>query len=69
MSAVRSHTSLHLAAKNGHMNVVSYFLSCGMDVNITVRLFFQYLFLVNKNVQMFLEQEMISSIFGWPGGA
>ena len=53
MSAVRSHTSLHLAAKNGHMNVVSYFLSCGMDVNITVRLFFQYLFLVNKNIQCF----------------
>ncbi|RMX60043.1 hypothetical protein pdam_00004489 [Pocillopora damicornis] len=32
---VRTHTPLHLAARNGHINVVSYFLSCGMDVNIS----------------------------------
>ena len=37
---VRTHTPLHLAARNGHMNVVSYFLSCGMDVNITVSMFY-----------------------------
>ena len=36
VNVVSSHTPLHLAAKNGHMNVVSYFLSCGMDVNLTV---------------------------------
>ncbi|XP_015758334.1 PREDICTED: ankyrin repeat and sterile alpha motif domain-containing protein 1B-like [Acropora digitifera] len=35
VNVVSSHTPLHLAAKNGHMNVVSYFLSCGMDVNLT----------------------------------
>ncbi len=39
MNVVRTHTPLHLAARNGHMNVVSYFLSCGMDVNITVSMF------------------------------
>ena len=38
VNIVRTHTPLHLAARNGHMNVVSYFLSCGMDVNITVSL-------------------------------
>ena len=36
VNVVRTHTALHLAARNGHMNAVSYFLSCGMDVNITV---------------------------------
>lgn len=35
VNVVSAHTPLHLAAKNGHMNVVSYFLSCGMDVNLT----------------------------------
>lgn len=35
VNVVSNHTPLHLAAKNGHMNVVSYFLSCGMDVNLT----------------------------------
>ena len=39
VNVVRTHTPLHLAARNGHMNVVSYFLSCGMDVNITVSMF------------------------------
>ena len=36
MNVIKTHTPLHLAARNGHMNVVSYFLSCGMDVNIKV---------------------------------
>lgn len=39
VNVVRTHTPLHLAARNGHMNVVSYFLSCGMGVNLTVSMF------------------------------
>ena len=45
VNVVSSHTPLHLAAKNGHMNVVSYFLSCGMDVNLTVSCLFIVIFL------------------------
>ena len=58
---VRTHTPLHLAARNGHMNVVSYFLSCGMDVNITVSMFAR-----DSNLYVSIVKRPISVRFRWP---